>query len=152
TLFWVGKTGTAATEVALFGVAGASHVLFQNGSPLSAEWFEGVALSGSAANMNNPHIFGIDINGASSKVYQDSSSSAILSGNAGTASSPSLTVGGYSTAQFAGRVVEVIFYNARIAASDFTKVVNYLGARYGITVTRCFSASTELRPERRRSA
>jgi hypothetical protein len=75
------------------------------------------------------------INGSASTGYVNGSSNTTVH-NPGTASLLSYTVGGAGAiASWIGLMGEIAIYNRALALSEVTQVFNYLGPKWGITIT-----------------
>lgn len=134
TLFIVGNSDGAATNRNFFGDKGALQYCLYQDAGAGMMYFQsaGLALGGDSTSK---HVFGIDMNGATTKIFRDQVT-ANVTGNSGAVAIAATTVGALTATTFPlnGKIAEVIVYSTRLAAADFNQVMNYLGARYGVTI------------------
>ena len=96
----------------------------------------GATVSGGVTDTSR-HVYAWVFNGASSKLYIDSTGAAILSGNAGAGSGTGgLIIGTQSTGFMAGEIAEVIVYSRALSTAELDKIFAYAsGSRSGYVWT-----------------
>ena len=112
--------------------------LYANGAgSTDLHYYQGSDISVSGeADITQKHVYAVDRNGAATKVYQDAKT-AIHTGSAGTQALNRLILGANNTAgslPLNGKIAEVISYNTVLSNADRGRVLDYLGARYGVTI------------------
>lgn len=134
TMFAVAKATTQTATVRLVHITanGAANGLYCNTSTTMAA-LDSTTIS-VAVNATNPHIYGIAVNGASSKFYIDGSAT---TGTLSAGTTQAMFVGGFTgpVQVWDGPISELIFYNRLLSAAEISTVGRYLGRRYGITNT-----------------
>lgn len=133
TMFFVCNTASSALLVLFADTVTTLYEFYQNGNTV-ANFNNGSAFSATVSNMQNPHIYAIDLNsGGTYSIFQDAMTAAGT--GAGGSGTPS-NIGLAANAGFlwSGDIAEMIVYNSRLVTSDRARVMHYLGARYNITI------------------
>ncbi len=138
-LFIVGNgDGAVGTNRTFFdGTLGAGAYWFECTSATGVRFTRGAALSATVVTTNSPHVYSVEANAASSKIYQDSVT-ALTTGDPLASAPTSLSVG-FDNADangLNGKIAEIIMYNTVLSDGDRAKVMRYLGARYGVRITQ----------------
>ena len=92
--------------------------------------------SGFHATAGAPYVFGCVVDGASSVVTVDGGAQS-KSGNLTGATLGTLNVGSYNNGSnpWGGNILEVIYYDFALSDADRESVENYLGDKWGVTIT-----------------
>lgn len=135
TVFAVGEFLNAGTEgLWVFGTSGQLYLNAAN----DLRYFQGSDLIVTGeATLSAKHIYVVDRNGASSAVYQDGIT-ALTTGAAGSGVPADLRIGAFNgtgTLPANGKIAEWISYTRILTTLERTQIMNYLGTRYGVTVT-----------------
>lgn len=130
TLFIVGNSDGAATNRNFFGDKGALQYCLYQDAASGMNYFQsaGLVLGGDSASK---HVFCVDMNGATTKIYRDQLT-ANVTGNAGAVAIPATTVGALTATTFPlnGKIAEVIVVSTIATLAQRTAAEAYLGARY----------------------
>jgi hypothetical protein len=122
-----------------FASAGGSGELYANGGGATdLHYYQGADISlAGEADITAKHVYQIDRNGASTAYYQDALT-ALGSGNAGSGALDRVILGSNDPSApsnpLQGKIAEVISYNRIITTAERSRVMSYLGARYGVTI------------------
>ena len=136
TWYVVGQIDNLAGMWYIFdGLAAVRNAVLNDGT--SQLYAVGYSLPLSTTNMTSKFVFSAVFDGASSKAYANNLTTTAASGTAGFSSQAGLTVGArYSgSTPLQGKIAEIIAYSGSHSTSDRTSVMNYLAARYTITVS-----------------
>lgn len=98
----------------------------------------GTARDGTATIANSTVVMCVVFNGASSSVYVNNITTADVTANPGTNSLTGLKIGqdqGGSGSALEGRIAELAAFSGAHSEATRRKMMNYLGARYGIAIT-----------------
>ena len=138
-MFIVGEC--AIDTVRVFGCLhsiGGIGELYNNGiGSTDLHYYQGsdFAVVGEAA-LNAKHVYLVDRNGASTSVYQDAKT-ALTTGNGGSGACERVVIGSNALAAslpLDGKIAEWIMYTRILDATERGQVLDYLGARYGVTI------------------
>jgi len=138
TIFVVGNGEGGANNCVFFSDASVSQYQFwesglSNSPNTVAMSLNATLFTPAITNTALKHIYAIDLNGAATKIFQDSLTAAVT-GNAGTTGGLRVDACGGSGSSFGGKQAEIIIYNTRLSATDFASVMNYLASRYAVTL------------------
>jgi len=130
-----GDGTTPANRTFFDGSAGAQY-LFRCTSGTAVEYARLTSVAATVSTTGSPHVYCVEPNAATSKIYQDSITAA-ASGDPGPGAPASLSVGfnNADTSSLTGKIAEIIMYDTVLSDGDRTKVMRYLGARYGVRIT-----------------
>lgn len=135
-IFIVGNSDGAATNRTFIDGDSINAYLFRSTSGTAVQFLRSATLGATVASTSSPHVYCIELNAASSKIFQDSLT-ASATGDPGTSIPTSLSVG-FDSADgrgLNGTIAEIIMYRNILSTQDRTRVMRYLGARYGIRIT-----------------
>ena len=136
TMYMAMRGGTQSNQYITDGKAGRG-LIQQIDAGGKAAFYAGSTVSSTISLLSTSAILCGVYNGASSSGYVNHYSSADASGNFGTNTFDGITVGcGFNAANFfGGNVAEILVYAAAHSAGQRQVVMQYLGAKYGISVT-----------------
>jgi hypothetical protein len=135
TLFIVMRTGGAGLEIAFQNNGANNYEFYQNSSTTNLHWFQSGDAGVTVANMNNTHVYCIDMNGNSTQLYQDNITTSAGTLAAGSVSPTGITVGGHAGGFFVGKIPYMLINSTRLGAGQRGQTMNYLGTRYGVAIT-----------------
>jgi hypothetical protein len=137
TVYLVGIAGGAAVQIAIDGVGVTQMQIGCQVDGTSPRYFAGTGPVNGTGPMASKFAVGVVFNGASSAAYFNAISTATTSGNMGTNSLPHAQIGADSggVGNWNGKIAELIYYAGSHNATQRGQVMNYLGARYAITIT-----------------
>jgi hypothetical protein len=136
--FFVGNAdGSAFSEVFnSFTAAGGIGETYQTGTANHIQYYQGSGLDVVVSTLASKHLYGVDRNGGSSAFYQDAVT-AVGTGAAGSSALTTLLLGANTSAggtPLTGKIAEFISVNRLATVAERTKVLNYLGGRYNISI------------------
>lgn len=107
--------------------------LFGDGAYASHQY---AGTDNSVANSAGTHVWILEYNGASSKQFIDSTT-ATVTGDASTNGATGISIGNYAsgTANGGWTIAELGVYSSILSAGNRALLTNYLGTRYGVTIT-----------------
>ena len=115
---------------------GNQHALIASSSGFS-DVFDGATLTDNTATPDTPNVFVIVDNGASTKIYR-SAHTVRKTGNAGAnANWTGVTVGntaGGGSFALTGSIAEIAEWDRALSATEIALLMDYAGARYGISI------------------
>lgn len=137
TLFLAGHTTTRTTNHYMFDnrTDPSQCALYDSTAGSGVTIYAGAAIAAAVAS-TDPKITCCVFNGASSTILVNQKT-AQATGNAGANGLTGTSIGNYAAGGSFGNngpVAEVIVYSGALSASDIDRVMDYLGARYGITI------------------
>jgi hypothetical protein len=134
-VYFVGRqNGTLGNHYAFDSInAGTQMAAYGNSGANSLTAFAGSALPFGTTRV--AEVCGCEFNGASSKLYINAKT-AVATGAAGANGATGMTIGNYAGGgTFSGwDIAEVAVYTGVLSAGDRALLMDYMGARYGITV------------------
>lgn len=140
TWFFVCRCGNAEDDTAYvfdYLGSGSRQALFSVNSttPDAYRAYAGSFITGSTFSKNSWLVIVFVVNGASSKIYENGTQ--VLSGDVGANSCNSFTLGATSAfaSPFNGQFAELGCYSQALSDTDRTSLQNYLGTKYGITIS-----------------
>lgn len=139
TLFIVGNGDGAASNRTFIDAVSPAMYLFRATSGTAVQFTrDGTSLlNATASTTGSPHVYVIDVEASTSRIYQDSVT-ALATGDPGAGAADEITIGfdGSGANWLSGKIAEIIFYEGpSLAQKDRTRVMRYLGSRYGIRIT-----------------
>jgi hypothetical protein len=136
---YVVHRATALGSLYIFDdVGGSSRIAILDDNGGHWEPFAGAVVVGGAYNTNTTYVVGLVVNGGSSALYANQYNTAAVSGNPGSNSLASITLGARFTAVegfYTGSMAELIAYSGAHDATTRQTVMQALGTMYGVTVT-----------------
>ena len=141
TYFVVGHS-TGATFNTMFdagNTAAGAHLLRKYTAPALWDMATNLVDIGGSAHDVNKHAWCLNFAGASAKMYKDSINTVDGSGNTGSTTLATMTIGGDrftgTTYPWLGTIAEFIAYTGTLSDANRALVMNYLAARYGVTLS-----------------
>lgn len=139
TIYVVGQGGAAITAFFMDGIDVANRMAVATvGSQLGCFGGTGFILANISFAYNAKHITCSILNGASSSFYVDGFTTAAATGNTGTNGIAGITIGNsYNLLTAAGglKVAEVVVFSGAHTLPQRSRMMKYLGARYGVQVS-----------------
>lgn len=133
TLFIVWKSVGTGFSFPIVDRGSNVYEFYQNtGANTDLRWFLSADLTSVSTSLNVKSICAIDMNGASSKIFQNAKTTPLVTGNPGTVATFGLNIGRAGLGNCT--IAEIIIYSTRLSAANFGAVMDYLGSRYAITV------------------
>lgn len=139
TIYVVGQGGTAVTAFFVDGIDNANRIAVATvGSQLGCYAGAGFILANISFAYNAKHITCSVLDGASSSFYVDGFTTAAATGNPGAQGIAGVTIGNsFNLLTAAGglKVAEVAIFSGAHTLPQRSRMMKYLGARYGVIVS-----------------
>lgn len=137
TVFIVGNDGNTIAEAFIDGNTVNSYLVEDGGSGTSVAWgqslYPTIAVSG---HLGNPSAMAFTFNGANSSAWFNAKTPIATGQNVGTSAPTLITLGNKAdnTGPLNGKLAEVLIYSRILSQGEVSKVLSYLGQKYGVAI------------------